>query len=233
VKKTRGVREAKEEIPQRNGRNKMKGMIIITLWLHLLFHSAGPNASAIKEKSKESILFVSYFGYEEQLVDCLTLCESIRKFAGSFDNVPIIIYFHESLQELKTKYQEAFSTLNAELKSFKAPKEAFQYDLGTKPFIAALVEQDALGKAALLAYLDPNIIILNHLKHEELELLPFAYNYPLFFDQFYESELKFDSLNDVITLKCEIFKSRLPANWDKQLKGSPEVISWINDHLSK
>jgi len=191
-------------------------MVIINLWLHLLFHSAGLNAATIDVKSKEPILFVSYFGYEEQLVDCLTLCESIRKFAGSLDNAPIIIYFHESLQELKTKYQEKFSALNAELKSFKAPSEAFQYDLGTKSFIAAGAEKDAVGKADIIAYLDPNIIILNHLKQEELELLPFAYNYPLFFDRFYDSELKFDSIDNIITLKCELLKNQLPEDWDKR-----------------
>ena len=139
-------------------------MIIVCLWLPLLYHSAGSLLLSAEEESKIPILFVSYFGYEEQLMDCLTLCESIRKFAGSLSRAPVIIYYHESLHELKEKYKEKFALLDAELKSFKTPKDALQYDLGIKPFIAAQSEKEALGKADILAYLDPNIIILNEPK---------------------------------------------------------------------
>jgi len=330
----------------------MKKILIITLGLFLLFNSIGIAAASGGEEEKKSILFVSFFGYEEQLSECLTLCESIRTFAGSFSKAPITVYFPESLTKLKEKYKDKFSALNVDLKSFKAPKEAFKYDLGTKPFIAARAEKDALQKADILAYLDPNIIILkeprdfilktgkhlgyrpvmhrnigslysekpdafwsrlykvlnvsestlfpmeaiadknilrpyfnagllivrpekgimgkwaehfqisyedeeiakickeglhniflhqaalvgailNHVKQEEMELFPFAYNYPLFFELFYDSKLKFDSIEDIISLKCEIFKKQLPADWDKRLKGSPEVIEWIKKHFFK
>ena len=50
------------------------------------------------------IIFVSFFGSEEQLSDCLILCESIRTFAGSFSEAPITVYFPGYLMRLKEKY---------------------------------------------------------------------------------------------------------------------------------
>jgi hypothetical protein len=57
-----------------------------------------------------------------------------------------------------------------------------------------------------------------------------AYNYPLFFDTFYESERSFDSLEDVVSLKYEFNFNDLPADWDSNLKGPSDVIAWIKTH---
>ena len=73
--------------------------------------------------------------------------------------------------------------------------------------------------------------VLNQLKQDELELLPFSYNYPLFFENFYNSEIRFDSIKDVISIKYEFDFKQLPTGWDKKLKGSKEIINWIKKNL--
>lgn len=69
--------------------------------------------------------------------------------------------------------------------------------------------------------------VLNNIKKEKMQLLPATYNYPLFFEKFYGSELQFDSIENAVTLKLEFQYSQLPKDWDKKLKGSKEVISWL------
>ena len=330
----------------------MKKIAIMSLTITLLLCTIGFSSDSVKKKSKNYLVFVSFFIDESQASDCLILCESIRTFSGSLSKTPIIVYYHKNLEKLKEKYSDKFSALNVTLRQYKAPEEAFRYDLGAKPYIAAQSEIDAGGKFDILAYLDPNIIILkepkdfllkkekilgyrpvmhqnvgslysekpdafwsriykvlnvsesslfpmeaiadknilrpyfnagllivrpekgimrnwvkcfetaykdpelaemcktglhnvflhqavltgailNNLKKEELELLPFAYNYPLFFEKFYDSKLTFDSIDNIISLKCELFKKQLPDDWDKKLKGSPEVIKWIKEQFLK
>jgi len=330
----------------------MKKIIIMSLSIILLLSCTGFTSGSVKEKSKTPLLFFSFFIYEEQAKDCLTLCESIRTFAGSLSKTPIIIYYHENLEKLKEKYLDKFSALDVELKRYEVPEEAFRYDLGPKPFIAAQSEIDFERKTDILVYLDPNIIIikepkdfllkkdkslgyrpvmhqnvgslysekpdafwsriykvleisentlfpmeaiadknvlrsyfnagllivrpekgimrnwaecfetaykdpeladmcktgphnvflhqavltgaiLNNLEKQELELLPFAYNYLLFFEKFYDSKMTFNSIDNIISLKCELFKQQLPDGWDKKLKGSPKIIKWIKEQFSK
>lgn len=331
---------------------KMKKLIAFLPGLFLLLNLTNVSAANPKEKTKKPIFFVSFVLYEEQAKDCLTLIESIRKFAGSLKDTPIWVYCPDYMKQAVEKYKNEFLKFKVKFKDFKFPKEALKYDLGLKPFVAEQAEKDALEETDLLAYLDPNIIvlkepkdfllkpgkilgyrpvmhqnvgslyseepdafwsrifevlnvsestlfpmeaiadknilrpyfnagllivrpqklifqkwaasfvtayndpkiadmcreglhniflhqavltgaILNNLKQEELELLPFAYNYPLLFEKFYESKLTFDSIEDVIALKCEIFKKELPADWDKKLKGPPDVISWIKTRFQK
>ena len=74
--------------------------------------------------------------------------------------------------------------------------------------------------------------ILNNLKRREMQLLPDTYNYPLFFEKFYGSELQFDSIEDAVTLKCEFQYNQLPKDWDRKVKGSKDIISWLKEKWS-
>lgn len=76
-------------------------------------------------------------------------------------------------------------------------------------------------------------VILNHIDREEMKLLPFAYNYPLFFEKFYESKLRFDSIENIVSLKVDFSFKQLPEDWDRKLKGSEEKISWLKSHYDR
>jgi hypothetical protein len=69
--------------------------------------------------------------------------------------------------------------------------------------------------------------VLHRVGKKDMVLLPFAYNYPLFFEKFYGSEITFDSLEDVISMKFEFDFNALPQDWNKKLKGRPEVVAWL------
>jgi hypothetical protein len=74
--------------------------------------------------------------------------------------------------------------------------------------------------------------VLKTIKQEKMILLSEKYNYPLFFEKFYGSELKFDSIEGVVTLRIEFNKKNLPPDWDKKIKGPEKVISWIKTRFS-
>ena len=76
-------------------------------------------------------------------------------------------------------------------------------------------------------------VILNNVIKEEMKLLPFAYNYPLFFEKFYESELTFDSIENIVSLKVEFTFKQLPEDWHKKLKGSKEKLFWLKSRYDK
>jgi len=75
--------------------------------------------------------------------------------------------------------------------------------------------------------------VLKHLKREEMIQLPPAYNYPLFFEKYYDAILKFDSLENIVTLRYEFSFKDLPEDWGQKVKGNQKVISWIKSHFYK
>ena len=332
----------------------MKRLISGFFLILLMFYGSADSKAVFSEeinKVKKQVIFVSFVANGNQVLDCLTLCESIRNFTGSFKQVLLDVYFPDYLTDIKEKYKARFSELDVKLKDIKIPKKALNYALGAKPFIAADAEKYADTEAEILVYLDPNIVfvnepkefmlqekkvlayrpvfhqnigslyseepdpfwrrlyeklkvsesslfpmeatadkkilrpyfncgllivrpekgilrkwaehfkilyndnvlaemskagkynvfihqaalvsaILNNLKQEELEPLPESYNYPLFFEKFYESELQFDSIVDAVTLKCEFNINQVPEDWDKKIRGSKDIISWLKKKWS-
>jgi hypothetical protein len=75
--------------------------------------------------------------------------------------------------------------------------------------------------------------VLKCLKREEMVQLPPTYNYPLFFEKYYDAVLKFDSLEHIVTLRYEFSFKDLPEDWGQKVKGNKKVISWIKSHFSK
>ncbi len=97
--------------------------------------------------------------------------------------------------------------------------------------LAELCKQDKLNiflhQAAMAG------AVLKRLKREEMIQLPAAYNYPLFFEKYFDAILKFDSLENIVTLRYEFSFKDLPKDWGQKVKGNQKVISWIKSHFSK
>jgi len=65
-------------------------------------------------------------------------------------------------------------------------------------------------------------------RNEMIELSD-RYNYPIFFEQEYDSKVVYDSLEDVITLRCEV--SDVHPGQKRRLSGPPDKVAWLKDHL--
>jgi len=84
------------------------------------------------------------------------------------------------------------------------------------------LHQAALAGAALAS-----------LRPAEVVRLPDTYSYPLFFERFHGGLLKFDSLANVVTMRCEFRPEDLPEGWTQQVEGPPEVLAWIKGRLEE
>ncbi|NQV17297.1 MAG: hypothetical protein HQ534_01965 [Armatimonadetes bacterium] len=129
---------------------------------------------------------------------------------------------------IRPYFNAGFLILRPEYKILRKWAEYFRILYGDETIIEICKEQKYnifLHQAALVG------AVLNQLKQDELELLPFSYNYPLFFENFYDSEIRFDSIEDVISIKYEFNFKQLPTGWDKKLKGSKEILNWIKMNL--
>jgi hypothetical protein len=69
--------------------------------------------------------------------------------------------------------------------------------------------------------------VLNQLKREEMKEIPPRYNYPLFFHETYSAARKFDSLDEIITLRYDVYFRNAKPGWSKRLKASPKIVSWL------
>jgi hypothetical protein len=75
--------------------------------------------------------------------------------------------------------------------------------------------------------------ILNLLKQEEMTQLSLQYNFPLFFKQMFGAVREFDSLDDVVTFRYDVYFRNPDPNWSEKLKGPKEVIDWLKVRLEK
>lgn len=76
-------------------------------------------------------------------------------------------------------------------------------------------------------------VVLNNLKKEEMTELPDRYNYPIFFHQQYEAEKEFGSIENIVTLRYDVYFRNPDPEWDKKLKGPRHIVKWLQERLGK
>ncbi|MFX1475473.1 MAG: hypothetical protein ACFFCO_08360 [Promethearchaeota archaeon] len=90
----------------------------------------------------------------------LLLVESIRAFAGKLAQSPIWVFTPEPTNPLSTSVKKRFQTLNVSLFPFRINRGVLQFFFAGVVHAAALAEKRAEKRAALLAFLNPNTLVL-------------------------------------------------------------------------
>jgi len=75
--------------------------------------------------------------------------------------------------------------------------------------------------------------VLNTLTRSEMVELGDDYNYPLFFEQMFGANREFGSIEDVTTLRYDIYFRKPDPQWSEKIKGAPEKVNWIKERLGK
>ena len=75
--------------------------------------------------------------------------------------------------------------------------------------------------------------VINNLNKNEMIELSERYNYPLFFHHQYEAAKEFDSIEDVIMLRYDVYFRNPDPEWDKKLKGPSHLVDWLRERLGK
>jgi hypothetical protein len=74
--------------------------------------------------------------------------------------------------------------------------------------------------------------VLNNLKRPEMTELPERYNYPIFFEQQYDAAREFGSIEDVVTLRYDVYFRNPDPEWHRKLKGPSDRVTWLKTRLS-
>ena len=74
--------------------------------------------------------------------------------------------------------------------------------------------------------------VLHRASQEQLVELPLTYNFPLFFHQQWDATREFDTINDIITLRYDVYFHNPDPEWTSKLHGPKDRVDWIIAHLS-
>ncbi|UCG52092.1 MAG: MBL fold metallo-hydrolase, partial [Candidatus Latescibacterota bacterium] len=110
--------------------------------------------------SRDPVIFASYAQNEEQLHHTLILTESIRTFAGKFQEAPIWLFMPDNLARTRKQTLAKLDTLNVEVKVSDTPKEALPFYFAGKTFAAAKCEALAEGRTRVLIWMDEDTVVL-------------------------------------------------------------------------
>ncbi|UCG61497.1 MAG: hypothetical protein JSV52_14455 [Candidatus Zixiibacteriota bacterium] len=61
--------------------------------------------------------------------------------------------------------------------------------------------------------------------------LPSRYNYPIFFEKQYGGIETFDSLENIVSVRCVVSRKNMGENWPEKLSGPPDRIAWLKEHF--
>lgn len=75
--------------------------------------------------------------------------------------------------------------------------------------------------------------VLHTLKKREMVELSEQYNYPIFFHQQFDATAAFESIEDVVTLRYDIYFRSPDPQWASKLKGDPHKIAWLKERLGE
>ena len=73
--------------------------------------------------------------------------------------------------------------------------------------------------------------ILNLVHQDEMVQLPDQYNYPLFFKEMYGGDREFNTIDNVVTLRYDVYFEKPAPGWAAKLKGPAATISWLEERF--
>jgi len=117
-------------------------------------------AFSCSNDNRHPIIFVTYAEHPRQLYCARVMIESIRTFGGDYKDVPVWLYVTGQLHKEATETLQKFASLNVEIKTCQAPEEALWFSLANVVFMAAQAETDAETRAAVIAMLGSDTVVL-------------------------------------------------------------------------
>jgi hypothetical protein len=116
------------------------------------------------EKKGELILSSIVYPRRSSETNALLLAESIRAFAGSLSRSPIWCFTPELGEPLSKAFTERLRPLDVTLMPFEIDREVLRFPFTAEAHAASIAESKALGKGDILAWLNPNSVVLKEPK---------------------------------------------------------------------
>lgn len=300
-----------------------------------------------------TIVFAAYAESDEELLHVRFLTESIREFAGKYQNAPVWVYVPEALAATDSEVMKQLRQLGVDIKASSIPPDAGWFYYAGKTFAAGRAEAAADGRATVLVWMDEDTIVLQEpgafalgegigfayrpvmhnrsgslcaeppdafwsriydklvlnadslfsmvtpadrqtirayfnagllavrpehkilrnwgesfkvlyrdsvlaqmcredvnkriflhqtalvgaamhaLDKDAMTELSEQYNYPIFFKKMFGAEAEFDNIEDIVTLRYDVYFRNPDPDWSNQLKGPAKVLTWMKERLGQ
>ncbi len=108
----------------------------------------------------QSILFATYADDAGSLENVTLMTKSLREFGGSLRFTRVWVYMPATLLEEAPAAISDLDALTVEVRPYDAPRDALWFFFAAKVFAAGEAEGAAEGHADVLAWLDPDTIVL-------------------------------------------------------------------------
>jgi len=131
-------------------------LIIFALWIMSFGNEKLTDNITIQNR----IVFAVMAENIEQLKCSIILAESVRMFAERYKNSPVWIMVPDEIKEVKDNARKIDNDLNIIIKEFKTPIKALDFVIARKVFAASKAEEEAIGNADILVWLDKDTIFL-------------------------------------------------------------------------
>jgi hypothetical protein len=111
--------------------------------------------------SDQVLVFATYAETDEQIAHVQILAESIREFAGRYNDAAVWLYLpREHYTPSDENLVEKLTALGVEIRKSDLPKEALRFFYAGKLFAATEAEAAATEQSAMLVWLDEDTVIL-------------------------------------------------------------------------
>jgi hypothetical protein len=130
------------------------------LWISILAWCVLFTCLASAEGGKQPIVFATFAEDTSSLRNVLLMAESIRAFGGRYRDAPVRVYMPVDLAEDDGDTLGKLKGLGVEIRPSTTPGEAAWFYFSAKVFASAEAEAEAQGNAEILAWLDPDTVVL-------------------------------------------------------------------------
>jgi len=108
----------------------------------------------------KKIVFAMTAEQEYQLNYIVLFAESIKEFAGEYNDTETWVYTSFDTRDLSSEILTSLAELNVTLKTIDVPEKAQWYYFASKAYAAVAAESEALGNYDLLAWLNFDTVVL-------------------------------------------------------------------------
>lgn len=108
----------------------------------------------------EKMVFATYAQDRPELEQALILAKSLRKFGGRMSSCPFWLYLPAENQGLAAGAEGTLNSLNIKVHLSPTPESAAKFFYSGKTFAAGNAEGAAAGRFKILAWLDPDNVIV-------------------------------------------------------------------------
>jgi hypothetical protein len=144
-------------------------LIIVAFFLIWVGFYATINQGESPNMTKPRLIFATYAQDKDDLHWACVMFESIDTFTGPYKEMPRWLYLVDPTSEMESLAVKSQSKYKYEIKQSATPQQAARLFYAGKVYASALAENEAAGRYAYLAWLDPDIVFVK---------LPESFNLP-------------------------------------------------------